>query len=90
MFNGRIKSLPKEYNVLDHDLVPDHELLSEKEVEELKEEEDIQLGSLPKVLKRDPVAKELDAEPGDVLKVIRESPTAGKALAYRLVIDEEL
>ncbi len=79
-----------KYKVLDHNLVPEHTIASDEEIEELIETHDIDLKNIPKVLKTDPVVKELDAETGDVLRIVRKSPTAGKSLTYRLVIDEEV
>lgn len=77
-----------KYDVLEHDLVPDHEIVSEEEVEEVLEEYDVDVRQLPKLVSNDSVVKELGAEPGDVVRVGRESPTAGKAEIYRLVIEK--
>lgn len=76
------------YEVLKHELVPKHEKVSDEEVERVLEEYDIDVRQLPKLLSNDPVVKELDAAPGDVLRIVRESPTAGTAVAYRLVIEK--
>lgn len=78
----------KDYKVLEHELVPSHEKLSEEEVAKVLETYDIDVRQLPKVLHNDPVVRDLDAEPGDVLKIVRDSPTAGEAVAYRLVIEK--
>jgi DNA-directed RNA polymerase subunit H len=42
---------------------------------------------LPKILKTDAAIRELDAKPGDVIKVVRVSPTAGESVFYRVVAD---
>ncbi|MEM0377514.1 MAG: DNA-directed RNA polymerase subunit H [Thermofilum sp.] len=34
----------------------------------------------------DPVARALKAKPGDVIMIIRKSPTAGEAVAFRVVV----
>ncbi len=60
--------------------------LYEEEAEEVLEEFDIEAVKLPKLDKKDPVVKAIDAEPGDVVKVTRESETAGEAVIYRYVI----
>lgn len=77
-----------KFNVIDHEMVPDHTVLDEEEVEELLERYDINKTDLPKMSSRDAAVKEIGASPGDVVKVERESRTAEKAVAYRLVIED--
>ncbi|WP_173332317.1 DNA-directed RNA polymerase subunit H [Methanocella paludicola] len=79
--------LTKKFDVLTHDLVPNHILLTEEETQELLKRYSITRGQLPKIKSSDVVVKQIGAKPGDVLKIIRRSLTAGKAVAYRLVID---
>ncbi len=79
--------MTKKFNVLEHELVPDHILLTEDEAQELLNQYSITRGQLPKIKSSDVVVKQINAKPGDVLKIIRKSLTAGKAVAYRLVID---
>jgi len=79
--------LTKKFNVLEHELVPDHVLLSEDEVAEVLNKYNISKGQLPKIKSSDVVVKQIDAKPGDVVKITRKSLTAGTATAYRLVID---
>jgi len=79
--------LTKKFNVLEHELVPDHILMTEEETQELLKKYNITRGQLPKIKSSDVVVKQINAKPGDVLKIIRKSLTAGKAVAYRLVID---
>ena len=79
--------MTKKFNVLEHELVPDHILLTEEETQELLTKYGITRGQLPKIKSSDVVVKQINAKPGDVLKIIRKSLTAGKAVAYRLVID---
>ncbi|MFP4631835.1 MAG: DNA-directed RNA polymerase subunit H [Halobacteriota archaeon] len=76
------------YDVLDHELVPEHEVLDEDEVEELVERYNVNKTDLPKIGRLDAAVKELDAGPGDVLRITRESWTTDRAIAYRLVVDE--
>jgi DNA-directed RNA polymerase subunit H (RpoH/RPB5) len=69
-----------------HKLVPKHILLSEEEKEELLKKYGITLRELPRILSSDPMAKALNAKVGDVIKIIRESPTAGVSEYYRVVV----
>ncbi len=79
--------MTKKFNVLEHELVPEHILLTEEEAREVLKKYGITSGQLPKIKASDVVAKQIGAKPGDVIKIIRKSLTAGKAVAYRLVID---
>ena len=79
--------MTKKFNVLEHELVPDHILLSEDEAAEVMNKYNISKGQLPKIKTSDVVVKQIGAQPGDVIKIIRKSLTAGKAVAYRLVIE---
>ncbi len=75
-----------KFRLQDHILVPEHILLSEEEAEEVLKTLGIKKEMLPKIRADDPVAKEIGAKPGQIVKIIRKSPTAGKSIAYRLVI----
>ncbi len=79
--------MAKEYAVLKHELVPKHELLPEDEVEKLVHEYEIDVRQLPRILNNDPVVREMGGAPGDVLRIVRKSSTAGIAVVYRLVIE---
>ena len=76
----------KEFNVLTHELVPEHIIIDNDERKELLEKFNITPQQLPKILKNDPVVKAIEAEEGDILKIVRDSPTAGVTLYYRLVV----
>lgn len=41
---------------------------------------------LPKILRTDPMAKYLGARRGNLIKILRDSVTAGEYVVYRLVI----
>jgi DNA-directed RNA polymerase subunit H len=43
--------------------------------------------NLPKIRSNDPVVKAIDAKPGDILRITRESQTAGVFVTYRIVED---
>lgn len=76
----------KEIDILKHDLVPKHVLLNEQEKQEVLERYGISLKQLPRILASDPVIKLLGGKPGDVVKISRKSPTAGKSVYYRVVV----
>lgn len=75
------------FNVLNHVNVPLHVILPEDEVKELLKRYNIVREQLPKIRNNDPAARVIDAKPGQVVKITRRSPTAGVAVAYRLVIE---
>lgn len=74
-------------DILKHQLVPEHVILSEEEAEKVLEEMKIHAEQLPRIRTDDPVVKAIGAKEGDILKIIRESPTAGKFVTYRIVQD---
>jgi DNA-directed RNA polymerase subunit H len=63
--------------------------LSEKEKKELLEEYDIRADQLPRILANDPAVISAGAKPGQIVKIIRKSPTAKYATAYRLVVESD-
>ncbi|MEM4254631.1 MAG: DNA-directed RNA polymerase subunit H [Candidatus Woesearchaeota archaeon] len=80
--------MPKEYDVTKHVLVPKHSKLSDKEKKELFEKYVADLRDLPRIFKDDPAIEGLDAEEGDIIKIVRKSPTAGEAVFYRRVVSK--
>lgn len=72
-------------DILQHKLVPEHVILSDEEAQEVLDELNITVDQLPKILPGDPVVKAIGAKVGDVLKITRESETAGIFVAYRIV-----
>jgi DNA-directed RNA polymerase subunit H len=76
----------KKIDIEKHKLVPKHIILNEQEKEEVLKKYGISLKQLPRILVSDPIIKLLNGKPGDVVKIIRKSPTAGEAVYYRVVI----
>ena len=76
----------KHLEILQHKLVPYHVVLTDKEKNEFLEKFKITPDQLPKILNTDPVALYIDAQPGQIVKIIRKSHTAKEAVAYRLVV----
>ena len=78
--------MPKKKILIEkHDLIPKHAKLGEKEKKDLLEEYKITILELPKIQKNDPSLQKLDVKPGDVVKIIRPSQTAGESMYYRCV-----
>lgn len=75
------------FDLFQHDLVPTHEIASPKEIEELSKTLFGELHKLPKIFSTDPAAQLLGAKPGEVLKITRQSVTAGEFIAYRYVME---
>ncbi|MCP3685668.1 MAG: DNA-directed RNA polymerase subunit H [bacterium] len=75
----------KKIDVKKHILVPKHTKLSEKDKQELFKKYNITAEQLPKILKNDAAIAGMGLKPGDVIKVVRESPTAGESIFYRVI-----
>jgi DNA-directed RNA polymerase subunit H len=86
----KVELLPKSFPVFelfDHKLVPKHEILDEKEKKEILAQYKIQPYQMPQIKSNDPAVKAIGAKPGDILRIIRKSATAGQHIAYRYVVD---
>jgi len=86
----KIELLPKTFPVFDlfqHKLVPKHEILTPEEREQLLSQYKVQPYQLPQINAADPTVKAIGAKPGDILRIIRKSPTAGEHSAYRYVVE---
>ena len=85
-----VELLPKSFPVFDifeHALVPRHEILSAKDQTDLLTQYKIQPYQMPQIKSTDPAVKAIGAKPGDVLRIIRKSSTAGEHIAYRYVVE---
>jgi len=86
----RIELLPKtfpSFDLFEHKLVPKHEILTEGESQQILTQFKIHPYQLPQIKAADPCVKAIGAQPGDILRIIRKSPTAGEHLAYRYVVE---
>ncbi len=75
-------------DITQHELVPPHYKLSEEEKKEFIKKYGVKLSDLPKIRINDPAIQHLDPKPGDIIKIVRRSPTAGETVYYRVVIEE--
>jgi DNA-directed RNA polymerase subunit H len=75
------------FNIFEHELVPKHELLTPEERMKILTEYRVQPYQLPQIRAADPAAKAIGARPGDIVRIIRDSPTAGKYISYRYVVE---
>ncbi|MDK2990201.1 MAG: DNA-directed polymerase subunit [Methanoculleus sp.] len=73
-------------DVLNHEMVPDHQIMDEEEVADLLATYHISLEQLPKMYHDDPAVKAVGGDIGNVIRITRDSRTAGRAEAYRLVV----
>ena len=73
-------------NIVEHELVPKHEVLSKEETEEVLDTFKINKEQLPKILSSDSVLEHIKAKTGDVIRITRNSPTAGESVYYRVVV----
>ena len=83
--------MAEEFNVLEHELVPEHYLLKSEEAEKMLSELKLTKDQLPKIRLSDPCVVVLDkisgaVSEGQIVKVVRRSPTNGVSVCYRLVV----
>ncbi|MBS3132261.1 DNA-directed RNA polymerase subunit H [Candidatus Woesearchaeota archaeon] len=77
--------MKKKFSLDKHSLIPKHSKLSEKEKKELFEKYSISEKELPKMSKNDAAIQGLGAAPGDIIRITRQSYTAGESFFYRVV-----
>jgi len=75
------------FEIFNHILVPRHEILTEEEKNQILAEYKLQPYQMPHIKAIDPVVKAIGALPGDVLRIIRKSQTAGEHISYRYVVE---
>lgn len=77
------------FNIFKHKLVPKHEVVSHEEAEKLLKKYRIKAHQLPRIKASDVAVIAIGAELGHIIKITRDSPTAGKHVAYRFVVPDE-
>jgi DNA-directed RNA polymerase subunit H len=75
------------FELFGHELVPKHTIATDDEVQLVLEHYGIEKSQLPRIRREDPAARVLGAKISQVIRIERESPTAGKVYYYRLVVD---
>ena len=77
--------MKSEFDIQEHMLVPKQEIMTEEEISNEFSDADYDFKDLPKIKVNDPVAESIGAEPGNILRITRESQTAGVFVTYRIV-----
>jgi len=77
----------EKLEIKNHVLVPKHEKCSESEKKSVLQKYKCDLKDLPKISLSDAALYNLDVKAGDLIKIARESVTAGKSIFYRVVIE---
>jgi len=74
------------FQIFNHDFVSTHELLTPEEKEKFMEDHKVEPYQLPRINAHDPAVIAVGGKPGDIVRVIRRSQTAGKYVAYRYIV----
>ena len=77
-----------KFDVSKHVLVPKHTKVSDRELKDLFEKHSLEVDNLPRIHRNDPAILHLEVKEDDVVKIVRESPTAGRITFYRRVVSE--
>jgi len=67
-------------------MVPKHVILTEEEKDEVLNRYKVATRQLPRILITDPAIVQNNPKVGDVVKIVRKSPTAGETVYYRVVV----
>lgn len=76
----------KRIDIERHHMVPKHIVLTEEEKEEVLNRYKVSLRQLPKILITDPAIANRNPKVGDVVRIVRKSPTAEETVYYRVVV----
>ena len=72
--------------VAQHFLVPKHEIVPADRMKDVFAKFGSSAGRFPEILSDDPAVVEIGAKKGDLIKITRNSHTAGKSVYFRVVI----
>lgn len=83
----QIISLPQLLiNIVNHRDVPHHEVIDENDKKELLVKYNIKPENLPVILRDDAMARYLGLRPGEIVRILRPSPTSGTYVSYRICV----
>ena len=75
----------EEQKILEHFLAPKHEIVPKDLESALLVKIGAKKEQLARIGKEDPAVEEIGAQPGEIIKITRNSHTAGKAVYFRVV-----
>ncbi|NPB01093.1 MAG: DNA-directed RNA polymerase subunit H [Crenarchaeota archaeon] len=88
--SSRSKASKKEKILLskiaEHELVPHAEIVPKEEAKRILKQMNAAPWQIPWIRASDPLVRIIGAKPGDVIKIVRKSPTAGEVVVYRIVV----
>ena len=79
--------MKKKDAIQDHVLLMKHVVLSEEASEKILKKYNIDKKQLPVIFHKDPALAGTEAEPGDLVEINRDSPTAKYTKYYRVVVN---
>lgn len=82
-----MSSEKKVMKISNHIFQPKHEILSKNEAQEVLKKYNTKPSQLPYIMISDKGIEDLDVRPGDIIKITRQSPTAGQSVYYRYVVE---
>ncbi|MBN2230601.1 MAG: DNA-directed RNA polymerase subunit H [Candidatus Thorarchaeota archaeon] len=88
--SARVELVEGNYSSFDlfgHELVPPHIIAEPTEVERVLDHYKIKKTQLPRIRTSDAAARVLGARAGQVVRILRDSDTAGDSYYYRLVVE---
>ncbi|ADN50595.1 DNA-directed RNA polymerase subunit H [Vulcanisaeta distributa] len=84
---GRRRKTEERFRrILEHEYMPKAEIVPKEEVKEILRQLNAKVFQLPWIRASDPLARAIGAKPGNVIRIIRKSDTAGEFVTYRFVV----
>jgi DNA-directed RNA polymerase subunit H len=77
----------KKIKITNHIYQPKHEILTKQDAEAILRKYNTKPSQLPYILISDKGLQGLDVRPGDIIKITRNSSTAGESFYYRYVVE---